>query len=61
MLLQVLDFIELAGLLLVRADQGAAWRINGLARLQAAFAQSCPQLRWKARFAVLNHGLSRFL
>jgi hypothetical protein len=61
MLLQVLDLIELAGLLPLGAEQGRAWRINGLARLRAAFAQSCPQQRWKARFALSNHGLSGFL
>jgi hypothetical protein len=61
MLLQVLDFIGLAGLLPVRAEQGRAWCINGLARLRAAFAQSCPQQWWKARFALSNHGLSGFL
>jgi hypothetical protein len=45
--LQVLDFIGLASMLAVRAEQGEAWRINGLARLRAAFAQSYPQQWWK--------------
>jgi hypothetical protein len=61
MLLQVLDFIELAGLLPVWAEQGRAWCINGLARLRAASAQSYPQQRWKARILIFNHGLSGFL
>jgi hypothetical protein len=55
--LQALDLIGLAGLLAVRAEQVQAWRINGLARLRAAFAQSCPQQRWKARILIFNHGL----
>lgn len=61
MLLQVFDFIGLTGLLPIGAEQGRAWRINGLARLRAAFAQSCPQQRCKDRFALSNHGLSGFL
>jgi hypothetical protein len=44
---QVLDFIDLAGLLQHEAEQGQARRINGLARLRAAFAQSYPQQWWK--------------
>jgi hypothetical protein len=43
----VLDFIDLAGLLSQEAEQARAQRINGLARLRAAFAQSYPQQRWK--------------
>jgi hypothetical protein len=58
MSLQVLDFIELVGLLPHRAEQGVVWRINELACLRAAFAQSYPHQQWKDRFAFSNHGLS---
>lgn len=61
MQLQVFDFIELAGLLPVRAEQGRTWRINGLARLRAAFAQSYPHHRWSVRFTFSNHWLSGIL
>jgi hypothetical protein len=61
MLMQVLDLIGLAGLLAVGAEQVQPWRINGLARLRAAFAQSYPQQRWKARILIFNHQLRGFL
>jgi hypothetical protein len=61
MLLQVFDFIELAGLLVVRAEQARPWRINGLARLRAAFAQSYPQIPGKPRILIFNHELRRLL
>jgi hypothetical protein len=61
MLLQVIDFIDLAGVPPLRAEDDPAGRINGLAHLRVAFAQSYPQQRWKARFPSSNHGLSGFL